>query len=39
VARFMNTCHDMLQQGTAEKIGHGRGVRWKLGEQEPQLGN
>lgn len=37
VARFLNTLHDMLRRGTVEKIGCGRGVRWKLAEREPHL--
>jgi hypothetical protein len=38
VARFINTLHDMLRRGTVERIGRGRGVRWKLAEREPGLG-
>jgi hypothetical protein len=37
VARFLNTFHDLLRRGTVEKIGQGRGVRWKLAEREPGL--
>jgi hypothetical protein len=37
LARFLNTLHDLLQRGTVEKIGQGRGVRWKLAEWEPNL--
>jgi hypothetical protein len=37
VARFLNTLHDLLRRGTVEKIGQGRGVRWKLAEREPEL--
>ena len=37
VARFLNTLHDLLRRGTVEKIGQGRGVRWKLAEREPGL--
>jgi hypothetical protein len=36
-ARFLNTLHDLLRRGTVEKIGQGRGVRWKLAEREPTL--
>jgi len=37
VARFLNTLHDLLRRGTVEKIGQGRGVRWRLAEREPRL--
>ncbi len=37
VARFLNTLHDLLRRGMVEKIGRGRGVRWKLAEREPNL--
>jgi hypothetical protein len=37
VARFLNTLHDMRRRGTVEKIGQGRGVRWRLAEREPSL--
>ncbi len=37
-SRFLDTLHDMLRRGTVEKIGSGRGVRWKLAEREPRLG-
>jgi hypothetical protein len=37
VARFLNTLHDLLRRGTIEKIGEGRGVRWKLAERQPEL--
>jgi hypothetical protein len=37
VARFLNTLHDLLRRGTVEKIGKGRGVRWKVAEREPGL--
>jgi hypothetical protein len=37
VARFLNTLHDMRRRGTVEKIGEGRGVRWKLAERGPGL--
>jgi len=37
VNRFLNTLHDLLRRGTVEKIGSGRGVRWKLAEREPRL--
>lgn len=30
--RFLVTLHDMRKAGTIEKIGHGRGVRWRLVE-------
>jgi hypothetical protein len=36
-ARFLNTLHDLLWRGTVEKIGEGRGVRWKLAPREPDL--
>lgn len=38
VARFLNTLHDLLRRGMVEKIGSGRGVRWRLAEREPRLG-
>jgi hypothetical protein len=38
VAHFLNTLHDLLRRGMVEKIGPGRGVRWKLAEREPGLG-
>lgn len=31
------TLAPMRQRGTVEKIGQGRGVRWKLAEQEPRF--
>jgi hypothetical protein len=34
VARFLNTLHDLLRRGTVEKIGQGRGVRWKRSRSE-----
>jgi hypothetical protein len=37
VARFLNTLHDLFRRGTVEKIGQGRGVRWKLADREPTL--
>jgi hypothetical protein len=37
VARFLNTLHDLLRRGTVEKIGQGRGVRWRLAEREPSF--
>jgi hypothetical protein len=37
VARFLNTLHDLLRRGTVEKIGQGRGVRWRLTSREPGL--
>jgi hypothetical protein len=37
VARFLNTLYDLLRRGTVEKIGQGRGVRWKLSPREPGL--
>jgi hypothetical protein len=37
VGRFLNTLHDLLRRGTVEKIGQGRGVRWRLAEREPGL--
>jgi hypothetical protein len=30
IRRFLVTLHDLRKVGTVEKIGHGRGVRWKL---------
>jgi hypothetical protein len=37
VTRFLYTLHDLLRRGTVEKIGQGRGVRWKLAEREPRF--
>jgi hypothetical protein len=37
VTGFLNTLRDMRRCNTVEKIGSGRGVRWKLVEQEQPL--
>lgn len=36
--RILVSLHDLLKNGTVEKIGHGRGVRWRLIE-EPEPGD
>jgi hypothetical protein len=36
--RILVSLHDLRKAGTVEKIGQGRGVRWKLAEREPGLG-
>jgi hypothetical protein len=35
--RILVSLHDLRKAGTVEKIGAGRGVRWKLREREPQF--
>jgi hypothetical protein len=35
--RILVSLHDLRRAGTVEKIGQGRGVRWKLTEREPGL--
>ena len=35
--RILVSLHDLRKAGTVEKIGQGRGVRWKLAEREPGL--
>jgi len=33
--RILVTLHDLVKAKTVEKIGHGRGVRWKLSQNAP----
>jgi hypothetical protein len=35
--RILVSLHDLRRAGTVEKIGYGRGVRWKLAAKEPDL--
>lgn len=35
--KFMPALHDLKRRGIVEKIGHGKGVRWKLAPIEPEL--
>lgn len=35
--RILVSLHDLRRAGTVEKIGNGRGVRWKLATKEPDL--
>ena len=35
--KFMPALADLRRRGIVEKVGHGRGVRWKLAPKEPQL--
>jgi hypothetical protein len=35
--RILVSLHDLRRAGTVEKVGAGRGVRWKLAEREPRL--
>lgn len=35
--RILVSLHDLRRAGTVEKIGYGRGVRWKLAAREPDL--
>jgi hypothetical protein len=37
VSRFMKALHNQVRRGTIERIGHGRGVRFKVAEREPNL--
>jgi hypothetical protein len=37
VARFMKALHNQERRGTIERIGSGRGVRFKVAEREPDL--
>lgn len=32
--RILTSLHDLRKNGTVERIGEGKGVRWKLGERE-----
>ncbi len=36
--RFGMCLHDLLRQKTVERIGRGKGVRWRLAPREPDLG-
>jgi hypothetical protein len=33
--RILVTLHDLMKAGTIEKVGHGRGVRWRPTEATP----
>jgi hypothetical protein len=35
--RILVSLHDLRRAGTVEKVGNGRGVRWKLAEREQNL--
>ena len=35
--RILVSLHDLRKVGTVDKVGHGRGVRWKLAERRPEL--
>jgi hypothetical protein len=37
IARFMKALHNQVRRGTIERIGNGRGVRFKVAEREPNL--
>ena len=37
MTKFMPALADLRRRGIVEKIGHGRGVRWKLAAVEPDL--
>jgi hypothetical protein len=37
IARFMKALHNQARRGTIERIGSGRGVRFKVAEREPDL--
>ena len=37
VSRFLTALHDMRRRGSIAKVGHGRGVRWRLAPKEPDL--
>jgi hypothetical protein len=37
VSRFMKALHNQERRGTIERIGNGRGVRFKVAEREPDL--
>ena len=37
VSRFRKALHNQVRRGTMERIGNGRGVRFKVAEREPDL--
>jgi hypothetical protein len=37
IARFTKALHNQMRRGTIERIGNGRGVRFKVAEREPNL--
>jgi hypothetical protein len=37
VSRFMKALHNQERRGTIQRIGKGRGVRFKVAEREPEL--